>query len=180
MGSRRQIFGGWWRLWVVVSALWVIAAVVVTRSEFPGVFDVSIDGDIADALVYDAPREYLRPRAFGDSGWDPSSIRYDTVMGTGSATGQRFRVKLVEDVVLDTLDPTLEPWTYYSRMDSARVNALSVPPVGDTVARLVGVKLRRLRIEFVRELFMLSVLPPLGLLVIGAACGWVWRGFRGS
>jgi hypothetical protein len=151
---------GWQRLWVVLSAVWMILTAMLTSTTWPPTI-LSLD-----------------PSAGIPVGSDVTYLMDGVLAADEKVTSSEFarRLKAKYPEYLDLSDETLVNRTLtrypYYRQFMSDLNAFdqSAPSADE-----VNAANRR---EAVVHGALLALIPPLGVYVLGIAIAWIRRGFR--
>src|SRR5512145_722044 len=158
--------GGWQRLWVLVSALYLIIVAVVAWTEFPRRDDIDHDSTIYAAM--DAAHVgYLRPEPASHLRPSVTAALYDRI--EASRIQAPVRIGRGKGITLPN------GHTRYFADDTTE--DLIWQTAGEYLA-VVDSRLPPLRRRFVLLSTMAWLVPCLGLYVLGSSVGWVYRGFR--
>lgn len=164
MQRRLKNLGGWWRLWIVVSALWIAGTGAVTLSQFPT--DKSVHGTIGGdypILVSSVPFSLSRAELLSKLERKRKSERdYAHLV-------EAWLAKKIPDKDFQNRVETIKfrPTKGWKTSDAPPEGAISL----DSTPR------ERL-IEWAALSIALCLAIPFGLLAAGLSISWVKEGFQ--
>lgn len=197
--------GGWWRLWVAVSGLWVVAGLAFVIPERPTRGSVSVEVGSACGISTPMTETYAR-----------DALRMRELLGQleladaqgDTAAARKLAAKIIQmrEIWSRNLGQDTQ-YTEFEAVDPAGRRHTAIAPSGSTDAEVTGqvdadtrnannwaslspfcvdVLHKHATGSYYRERWQswlltslaVVVLMPLALLVSGFLIGWVWRGFR--
>jgi len=166
LSARLRRLGGWWRLWIVISASWalLVAAVEIGDADLSRNMTITLPGQ-QEATVRDVPYymtgSEIRRRV--EQGIKRENAYADLVRArdSGGINQQEF---ISESALIKFTPP--KDW-----------KPSDAPPIGQVVAGLSP--LDRLLTLLGRVIGLAMILPAV-MLAVGLVSGWVARGFRRS
>lgn len=144
---------GFFRVWIVLAVLWAILMIIIQSGS---ILNPYVPGKVVATLVGDTVQLY--------DIYSPQERAFQQGVEAGALVSTKLPGR---DFALITRKDT-EPATLQERIAEAE----------QVVAQYVETETSRRRTEAILPLAMLSIVPPLIVLALGAAIAWAISGFR--